>query len=82
MASTSDTRMYTLKFSGALDDDFLASFCPAGTTLTVNKDSVTLANLRTDQSGIIGVIRHLHNLGCVVLEMTSNPNQDLGLFQG
>jgi hypothetical protein len=29
----------------------------------------TLTNLRADQSGIIGVIRRLHNLGCTLLEL-------------
>jgi hypothetical protein len=69
MTFASDICSYTLQFSGTLDDDFLASFCPAGTTLTFHADITTLANLRTDQSGIIGIIRRLHNLGCILLAL-------------
>jgi hypothetical protein len=71
MKNTSDTCTYILQFSGELEADFLASFCPAGTTLTIRDNITTLSNLRTDQSGILGIIRHLHNLGILILEMTT-----------
>jgi len=54
-----------------LDDDFLSSYCPEGTTLTTANGMAVLDHIRTDQSGIIGLIRHLHNLGCVILEITT-----------
>lgn len=66
MTPASDTRFYTLRISGTLDADFLASYCPAGATMTVKDDHITLANLHTDQSGILGILRQLHNFGCVL----------------
>jgi hypothetical protein len=69
MTSASDTRFYTLRISGMLDEDFLASFCPAGSSMTVHDNHVILANLYTDQSGIIGIIRQLHNFGCILLAL-------------
>jgi hypothetical protein len=55
-----------------VDDDFITSYCPEGTTLTASGGGMaTLDHLRTDQSGIIGVIRQLHNLGCVILQLTT-----------
>jgi hypothetical protein len=69
MFSTSDVHAYILSFAGVMEDDFLASFCPEGTVATVVDDHTTLTNLRADQSGIIGVIRRLHNLGCTLLEL-------------
>lgn len=35
MTPASDTRAYTLQIFGTLDADFLASYCPAGATMTV-----------------------------------------------
>jgi hypothetical protein len=67
MTSASETRLYVLRISGTLDADFLASYCPAGATMTFHDDHITLANLHTDQSGIIGIIRQLHNFGCVLI---------------
>ena len=71
MSAISDHRSYTLTFSGTLDDDFLASCCPEGTTLITANGIAILDHIRTDQSGIIGLIRHLHNLGCVILTVST-----------
>ena len=69
MTPVSDTRYYTLRISGTLYADFLASYCPTGATMTFHDNYITLADLRTDQSGIIGIIRQLHNFGCILLAL-------------
>ena len=74
MTAISDNRLYTLTFSGTLDDDFLASYCPEGTTLTTDDGIAILDHVRADQSGIIGLIRNLHNLGCVILQVTTTKD--------
>jgi hypothetical protein len=33
--------------------------------------TLRLANLCLDQSGLIGLLRHLHNIGCVILALES-----------
>jgi hypothetical protein len=71
-SSTTNTvlRCYQLKLAGPLDEEFVRSFCPPGLTLEHEGDTTVLSNILTDQSGIIGLIRHLHNLGCTILTMT------------
>lgn len=66
----SDLRCYQLKITGQLDDDFVASFCPPETIIQRESDTSLLSNISTDQSGILGLIRHLHNLGFAILSMT------------
>lgn len=62
-----DAQIYQIRLRGQLDDEFVASFCPAGTTLTHGENVTLLSNIETDQSGIMGLVRHLHNLGCTIL---------------
>jgi len=64
-----DVRTYALRLQGHIDADFVASFCPDGTTMTHEGDNTLLANIQTDQSGILGLVRHLHNLGCTILTL-------------
>ena len=67
--STNDEHVeaYRLQLRGRVDADFVTSFCPQGTTLRLEDSTTVLENIQTDQSGIVGLIRHLHNLGCVIL---------------
>jgi hypothetical protein len=60
---------YEIRLKGRLDQDFLQSYCPAGTTLTCEEGRTCLSNIRTDQSGIIGLLRNLHNLGFIILSL-------------
>jgi hypothetical protein len=69
--SPDELRTYSLKLCGSLDDDFISAYFPAGTCLTQRDECSRLENLQTDQSGIIGLLRQLHNLGCVILEMST-----------
>jgi hypothetical protein len=66
-----DWRAYQLRVRGYLDEEFVTSFCPAGTTLTHEDDTTLLANIQTDQAGIVGLVRHLHNLGCTLIALDS-----------
>jgi hypothetical protein len=68
----SGIRTYTLTLRGDLDANFASNFCPPETTLTYDVNTLTLANLRLDQSGLIGLLRQLHNLGCVILSLESD----------
>jgi len=79
MFSATDVHTYTLTFAGVLDDDFLTSFCPEGTVATAVDQHTTLTNLCTDQSGIIGVIRRLHNLGCTLISLSTKQGSSARL---
>lgn len=76
MITVADSHIYTLKFSGAPDDDFLAGYCPAGTELIVEKETFTLANLRADQAGLLGIICSLHNLGCTLISLSTETGEN------
>jgi hypothetical protein len=76
MPSNPDTtlsgiRTYTLTLHGELDADFASTFCPPETTFACNGKILRLANLHLDQSGLIGLLRQLHNFGCVILALES-----------
>ena len=65
-------RTYTLTLSGEPDDDFLPAHCPDGAALVPCGGGVRLENLHTDQAGILGIFRALHNLGLTVLELNTS----------
>ena len=64
-----DQRSYTLKLAGLLEDDFISAYCPPETVVLRQDNTTNLTNLHTDQSGMIGLIRNLHNLGYTILSM-------------
>ena len=63
--------IYQVKLRGYLDDDFAAAYCPPEAQISTENGITTLGNLQTDQSGIIGLLRHLHGLGCTIIELTT-----------
>ncbi|PDW03489.1 hypothetical protein [Candidatus Viridilinea mediisalina] len=69
-----ETQRYTLRCRGGLAANFLADYCPVGTTLTMGQNEFTLANLRTDQAGLLGILRSLHNRGCTLLSLSVDTN--------
>ncbi len=73
---TTAIHVYTLRFSGAPGDDFLTNYCPAGTRLTLEGNAFTLANLRADQAGVLGIIRSLHNFGCTLLKLECEDGEE------
>ena len=80
MPTTSNThpdaiRTYTLTFTGQLDADFVAAYCPAETTLIIKGQTLVLSNLRVDQSGLLGILRSLHNLGCVLVSLSTHRGE-------
>lgn len=68
-------RTYTLILHGELDADFVSAFCPPGTALLMEGKTIRLTNLCVDQSGLLGVLRSLHNLGCVFSSLFSEPGE-------
>ncbi|GAP11817.1 hypothetical protein BECAL_03011 [Bellilinea caldifistulae] len=80
MQSNPDTtlsaiRTYTLIIDGELDVDFAAAFCPPDTMLEHDGKTLRLTNLRVDQSGLLGIIRSLHNLGCVLVSLSIDTGE-------
>lgn len=67
--SQQDQRVYRLALQGPIDQEFVEAYCPAGTVLAREGETAVLANIHADQSGIVGLTRHLHNLGCTLLSL-------------
>jgi hypothetical protein len=68
---------YQIRFEGTVDQEFVAAFCPPETTLSYDGAITTLDHLVTDQSGILGLVRHLHNLGYTILSLNCQPEEYL-----
>ncbi|GIV70364.1 hypothetical protein [Caldilinea sp.] len=66
-----DRRVYSIVVRGQVDEEFVAAYCPAATKMTWDGDATRLSNIHTDQAGIVGLVRHLHSLGYVVLSLES-----------
>ncbi len=70
-----DICLYTISIRGQVDLDEINAMSPlqmtAGTPLTAPEGSTgwTHFSVCTDQSGMIGLMRHLHGLGLVFLSV-------------
>jgi hypothetical protein len=62
-----DTHLYHIQIAGQVAESDLAAFCPPGATLTLKGENSSILTIRTDQSGLVGLIRQLHGLGLVLL---------------
>ena len=69
--SQQDQRVYRIALRGQIDAEFVEAYCPVGTVLTRAGETAVLANIHADQSGIVGLTRHLHNLGCTIVALDS-----------
>ena len=59
--------IYEIKICGTLDADWVAAYCPVDVKIVQDESNTTLSNIHADQSGIIGLIRSLHNSGYIIL---------------
>lgn len=66
---------YTLIIDGELDADFIAAFCPPETKLEHDGKRLRLTNLSVDQSGLLGILRSLHNLGCFLVSLSTHAGE-------
>ena len=63
---------YVVRIHGRIDGnptDWLGPVEIASAVADGDKDVTTLSGIVTDQAGIVGLIRHLHGLGIVLLSM-------------
>lgn len=70
--TTARPRIYSIRLQGQLNDDFVASYCPPAVTLSIEGEDSLLNDICTDQSGLIGLIRKLHNLGLTIKDIHSD----------
>ena len=69
--SQQDQQVYRITLRGQIDEAFVEAYCPPGTDLACEGEAAILSNIHADQSAVVGLVRHLHNLGCTILALES-----------
>ncbi len=65
-----DIRIYRIEVRGQVDENTLNATSPLQITVVRGNTATTLFTVCADQSGLIGLIRHLHGRGFVLLSVT------------
>ncbi len=73
-----DLYIYRLQVSGQLAAEDIETFSPPGFRIEKMEGNSTCLVVRTDQSGIIGLIRQLHGLGCELLFFERKEEDECG----
>ena len=63
---------YYIEVKGRVDVDWLQSFDSSAEIIvdeTRQMEDITVLNVNTDQSGIVGLVRRLHSLGMTILQV-------------
>ena len=64
-----DICVYLIQLRGQVAEDEINAMSPLQMTVTRAVATSTLLAVSTDQSGLIGLMRHLHGLGFVFLSV-------------
>jgi hypothetical protein len=62
--------IYRIEVRGYVEENDLNTMSPFKMTVVRADTGATLFTIRADQSGLIGVLRHLHGRGFVLLSVT------------
>ena len=60
---------YLIRLRGQVNVDDLNAMSPHHMTIVRMTPASTLIGIRTDQSGLVGLLRHLHHLGLTFLSV-------------
>lgn len=64
-----DIGTYQIKLYGQVSETEINALSPLQMTVEQTGPNGTLLSLSTDQSGLVGILRHLHGLGFVFLSI-------------
>ena len=64
-----DVRTYRIQVHGLVEEEDINPTSPLRLTIEHVGETSTSVTFRTDQAGMIGLIRHLHGLGLVLLSL-------------
>jgi hypothetical protein len=62
-----DMSTYLIQLRGQVDEDEINATSPLQMTVVQVDTAATLCTVCTDQSGLIGLMRHLHRLGLALV---------------
>ncbi len=60
---------YFIRVRGQVEEEDINAASPLHLTVKQVEDVIALITVQTDQSGMIGLIRHLHGLGLLILSV-------------
>jgi hypothetical protein len=64
-----DVRTYLIRIRGPIDEDELNARSPLHLNVEARDAQCTEVTLNADQAAVIGVLRHLHGMGFVLLSV-------------
>lgn len=67
-----DIRIYQIQIGGQVVESEIAPFSPPGWRIEPGEKGSSIFTVKTDQSGMVGLIRHLHGLGFELLSIICN----------
>src|SRR5512142_3100633 len=70
---------YRIEVQGRVNVEWLQSFDSSmeiDVYKTQHMEDITVLNLHTDQSGMVGLVRRLHRLGMAILQLQIVSNED------
>ena len=70
-----DVFTYQMRLRGRLTADDFNAMSPLTVAVVKHEAADTLLSVCTDQAGLIGLMRHLHGLGCVFLSVTTTETK-------
>ena len=73
-----NVRNYKIQIHGQVKEEDINRTSPLQFKIEQMVDDNTFIAVRTDQSGLVGLIRHLHGLGLVLVSMSSTVEHLLG----
>jgi hypothetical protein len=68
-SSMHDVSAYRIEIQGSLSESEINAPSPVHLTLVHKDPTVTQFSVHADQSGVVGLIRHLHGRGLVLLSV-------------
>ncbi len=69
-----DMCIYHIRLDGLVDQDTINAISPLAVTAGQVDPNGTILTVHTDQSGLIGLMRHLHGRGFVFLSVEREPD--------
>jgi hypothetical protein len=64
-----DMCTYLIQLRGQVDEGEINAMSPLQMTMERGDTAATVFTVRTDQSGLIGLLRHLHGLGLALVSV-------------
>jgi hypothetical protein len=65
-----DISTYHIELQGQVNENDINAMSPLWMTVVRREKALTLLQIRADQAGLVGLIRHLHGRGFVLFSVT------------